>query len=248
MPRPDVTFGVDLDTWARTVQDIEAHHDDFSGRVFTSYARGLFRRILARLPPKTVGGGRRRIRFDYGQAYPRGAALNRYLRKLKRPVRTSFWIAFFRGDARAMREILKMAGAPIAGVAVSPFDGGRALRAVKKGKWGSMKNVPPLRVVLNPEAVDAHVRELEGHVGKLKSALMPALNRLSVAAPAYISAHGGGRGQFRMLIQKQFKEFDWLGMAREYDPAFIGMLQRAIEEAAEKHVRGMREEMERYRP
>ena len=55
----DVTFEVDLTDWDRTVRDIEAEHDDFSGETFKKYARGLFRLVLKVLPPPTVGAGKR---------------------------------------------------------------------------------------------------------------------------------------------------------------------------------------------
>jgi len=244
----DVTFEVDLTDWDRTVRDIEAEHDDFSGKVFERYARGLFRRVLGVLPPSSVGAGKRAIRRDYSHAYPRGARLNRYLRTLKRPLRTAFWSAYFRGDARAMREILKKGGSPLAKVTISPFDLGRALRGHKRGRWTSRKPPPSLRLVMNPEAVEAHVKELEGHVGKLKSALIPALRKLSIAFASYVANHGGGRGQFKMDTSKALKFFDWVGKGSDYDPALIAILNRAIQGAARAHVEGMRKELAGYRP
>ncbi|HPH43210.1 MAG TPA: hypothetical protein PL086_02020 [Candidatus Aminicenantes bacterium] len=53
----EVSFEVDLTDWGRTVRDIEAHHDDFSGRTFERYTRGLFRRVIDVIPPPTVGAG-----------------------------------------------------------------------------------------------------------------------------------------------------------------------------------------------
>ena len=244
----DVTFEVDLTDWDRTVRDIEAEHDDFSGKTFESYARGLFRLVLGVLPPPTVGAGKRAIRRDYAAAYPRGARLNKELRKLKRPLRTAFWSAYFRGDTRGMREILKAGGSSLATVTISPFDMGRALRGQKRGRWTSHKPPPPLRLVMNPEAVEAHVKELEGHVGKLKSALIPALRKLSIAFAGYIAKHGGGRGRFKMDVRKDLKFFDWVGKGSDYDPALIAILNRAIQGAARAHVEGMRKELAGYRP
>lgn len=244
----DVSFEVDLTDWDRTVRDIEAEHDDFSGKTFEKYARGLFRRVLAVIPPPTVGAGKRSIRRDYAHAYPRGARLNRYLRALKRPLRTAFWSAYFRGDMRAMREILKKGGSPLANVTISPFDLGRALRGHKRGRWTSRKPPPALRLVMNPEAVEAHVKELEGHVGKLKSALIPALKKLSIAFAAYVAQHGGGRGRFTMDLRRDLKFFDWVGKGSDYDPALIALLNRAIQGAARAHVEGMRKELAGYRP
>ena len=244
----DIRFEVDLADWDRTVRDIEAEHDDFSGKTFERYARGLFRRILNVLPPSSVGAGRRAIRSDYSHAYPRGVRLNRYLRALKRPLRTAFWSAYFRGDMRAMREILKKGGSRLGSVAIAPFDLGRALRGYRRGKWTNRKPPPPLRLVMNPEAVEAHVKELERHVGKLKSALVPALKRLSISPASYVAQHGGGRGRFTMDTHRELKFFDWVGKGSDYDPALIAILNRAIQGAARAHVEGMRKELAGYRP
>lgn len=244
----DVSFEVDLTDWDRTVRDIEAEHDDFSGKTFEKYARGLFRRVLGVIPPPSVGAGRRAIRRDYASGYPRGARLNKELRKLKRPLRTAFWSAYFRGDMKGMREILKKGGSSLATVTIAPFDQGRAMRGYKSRKWSGGKPPPPLRIVMNPEAVDPYVKELEGHVGKLKSALIPALRKLSIAFAAYIAHHGGGRGQFRMDTRKTFKSFEWIGKGSDYDPALIAILNHAIQRAARAHVEGMRKELANYSP
>jgi len=241
----DVSFEVDLTDWDRTVRDIEAEHDDFSGKTFEKYARGLFRRVLGVIPPSSAGAARRGIRRDYAYGYPRGARLNRYLREMKRPLRTAFWSAYFRGDIRAMREILKKGGSRLAGVTITPFDQGRAMRGYKRHSW---RPPPPLRIVMNPEAVEAHVKELEGHVGKLKSALIPALKKLSIAFAAYVAQHGGGRGRFAMDLRRDLKFFDWVGKGSDYNPELIAILNRAIQTAAHFHVEGMRKELAGFRP
>lgn len=243
----DVSFEVDLTEWERTVRDIEAHHDDFSGRTFEGYTRGLFRRVIDVIPPPTVGAGRRAVRRDFARGYPRGAVLNRFLRKLKRPLRTAFWHAYFRGDSRGMREILRAGGSPLAMVTIGAFDLGRAMRGYKRGRWGNRHPPPPLRLVLDPQAVDAHVKEIEGHVGQLKGGLIPALRRLGIPVAAYIGQHTG-RGRFVMGVRKALKFFDWVGRGAEYEPAMIARLNRAIADAARVHVAGMRKELAGYRP
>ena len=248
MAKPLVGIHIDLGAWARAVQDEEAHHDDFSGAVFLRYARGLFNRIMARLPPKTAGGGKRRIRRDYAMAYPRGRRLRGFLRPLKPWQRRLFWRAYLVGDAARMRALLRLCGPPISNAGVASFDGGKALRGWKRGRWAGKRIVPPLRVVLDPKSVDAHIRELDTHVGKLKSALNSAFRRLGITGPQYVAGKGTGRGVFVMSIREHVKAFDWTGFAREYDPELIDRLQLAIDEAAMKHVGGMREEMAGYRP
>lgn len=244
----DVSFQVDLTDWDRTVRDIEAEHDDFSGKVFEKYARGLFRRVMGVLPPPTVGAGKRAIRRDYSYAYPRGSRLKHHLRVLKRPLRTAFWSAYHRGDTRAMQAILREAGSHLGLVTISPFDQGRALRAHKMGRWTNRKLPPALRLVMNPRAVDAHVKELEGHVGKLKSALIPALKRLGIPFPAYMARHGSNRGRFMMAVRRDLKMFWWVGSGLDYDDELIAVLNRAIQGAARAHVEGMRKELAGYRP
>lgn len=245
----DLAFEVDLADWDRTVRDIEAERDDFSGKTFERYARGLFRRVIHVIPPPTVGAGKRAIRRDYASAYPRGARLRRHLMSLKRPLRAAFWAAYFRGDTRSMGEILKRGGSSLARLTISPYDMGRALRGYKRGKWGWGRRTPPaLRLVTDPRAVETHIRELEGHVGKLKSALLPACKRLSIPLPAYVTGHGGQRGFFLMEINRDLKIFEWNGLGADYDVTMIMRLNKLIEDAARIHANGMRKELAGYRP